>query len=54
MMYGCTDGRSEEELKALNKARKTAATDVTLEDLMLAEHPDAADKDDESQYLALL
>jgi hypothetical protein len=55
--YGYTDGRSEEELKALNKAKKTAATDVTLEDLVVAllvEHPNAADKNSENQYVALL
>ena len=55
--YGCTGERSEEELKALNKAKKTVATDVTLEDLVVAllvEHPNAADKNRENQYIALL
>jgi len=55
--YGCTDGRSEEELQALKKSKKTAATDVTLEDLvvaMLVQHPNAADKNSENQYVALL
>jgi len=56
--FGYTDGRSEEELKSLNKTKKTASIDVTIEDslvvALLVEHPNAADKNSENQYLALL